>query len=121
MLENLRGIRVLIVEDEPLVAILIEDTLSDFGCVTVATVSSASVALSKAAQLDFDVAVLDVNLNGEKSFRVAEVLTGRQIPFIFSTGYGAPDIPAAFHRAPVLKKPFQERDLEQALRAALGR
>ena len=116
---GLRGLRVLIVEDEALVAMLIEDTLLDLDCTVVAVAHSLRAALDKASSTDFDVAILDVNLNGSASYPLAELLVRRQIPFIFSTGYGISGVPEAFRNAPLLAKPFKEGDVERALTAAI--
>jgi CheY-like chemotaxis protein len=115
-----RGLRVLVVEDESLIAMLIEDALDRLGCTLVGVASNLTEALGKAASLDFDVAILDVNLNGAPVFPLAEVLAARGVPFVFSTGYGASGVPAAFAAAPVLAKPFAEADVASAL-AALRR
>ncbi|HTT85205.1 MAG TPA: response regulator [Rhizomicrobium sp.] len=112
-------LRVLIVEDESLIAMLMEDALSDLNCTVVATASSLGEALDKAASMDFDVAILDMNLNGAQACPVAELLVRRQIPFMFVTGYGAPGVPDRFRGIPVLSKPFNERDVGRALEAAL--
>lgn len=69
---------------------------------------------------DFDAVILDVNLNGAETYPVAEALTERSIPFVFSTGYGAGGIPQGFRNVPVLGKPFERGDLERALRVALN-
>jgi CheY-like chemotaxis protein len=118
---ELKGRRVLVVEDESLVLMLLEDTLTDVGCEVVATASRSAEALQKAASLSFDIAILDVNLNGDQTLDVAECLTRRHIPFVFATGYGAANLLARFAGVPVLQKPFQQGDLETALRAALIR
>jgi CheY-like chemotaxis protein len=98
---------------------LIEDTLSDIGCETVSIATNLSEALSKASTLVYDAVVLDVNLNGEQTFPIAELLEEKRIPYVFSTGYGTAGIPDGLRAVPVVQKPFQERDLEEALRAAL--
>ena len=118
--KNLRGLRVLVVEDEALVSMLLEDALAEIGCQTVSIIANLSEAMDQAASLAFDAVVLDVNLNGEQTFPMAELLAGKRIPFIFSTGYGAAGIPDHLNNVPVLQKPFQERELEQALSAALA-
>ncbi|MBV9563093.1 MAG: response regulator [Bradyrhizobium sp.] len=117
---SLAGRRVLIVEDEFLVAALIEDILLDNGCEVVAMVSRLDQALEKAQSLSIDVAIVDVNLNGEHSIPVAETLARRGVPFVLATGYGASGLPKSFPRAPVLPKPFQQKDLERAIHRALG-
>lgn len=116
---DLRGRRVLVVEDESRIAMLIRDTLEDIGCEVVATATRFDDALEKAISLPFDVALLDVNLNGEPSYPIAQALAERGRAFVFATGYGVSNLPAALHDAPVLQKPFMRRDLERALRAAL--
>lgn len=110
----------LVVEDESLVAMFLEDTLACIGCEIVATAARFADALAKAKALSFDVAILDVNLNGQQTFPIAEALVERGIKFVFATGYGAATLPESLQSAPVLKKPFQEEELERALRAALS-
>jgi CheY-like chemotaxis protein len=116
---ELHDLRVLVVEDESLVAMLVEDTLYDLDCTVVAVASNLSDALDKASSMDFDVAILDVNLNGSPAFPIAERLLRRKIPFIFSTGYGLAGVPEAFSRVPVLAKPFRQGDVGRALKAAI--
>lgn len=118
-IEAIRGRSVLVAEDEPLVGLMVQDMLTELGWDVAALVSHYDEALEKAAALPFDVAVLDVNLAGRKTFPVAEILARRGLPFVFATGYGAAGIPAPFHTAPVVRKPFERRDLERALRTAL--
>ena len=115
----LRGCRVLVVEDEFLVALLLEDQLERLGCRIEATAASLQEAMAAAAVDGFDVAVLDVNLNGEKSFPVAAALKARGTPFLFATGFGVAGIDPAFAGAPVLQKPYTEVQLRAALLAAL--
>jgi CheY-like chemotaxis protein len=117
---NLHGLRALIVEDEAAVALLIEDMLLELGCEVAATAARLAVASEKASTVACDFALLDVNLDGQPVFPVARILADRRIPFVFSTGYGAGIVPAAFSGAPVLAKPFAIEDLEQKLRVALG-
>ena len=117
---NLKSIRVLLVEDEPLVAMLLEDQLAELGCVVAATAVTVPDALDKVAATAFDIAILDVNLNGAQSYPVAELLRDRKIPFVFSTGYGEVGVPQSLRVAPILAKPFTEEDLKQALLTALG-
>jgi len=116
---DLSGRRVLIVEDESRIAMLIRDTLEDMGCEVVATATRFDDAFEKATSLPFDVALLDVNLNGEASYPIAQALAERGRAFVFATGYGISNLPATLHDAMVLQKPFMRRDLESALRAAL--
>lgn len=115
---SLAGRRVLVIEDEPLVAMLLEDALSEIGCEVAGVASRFQDALDKARSLSFDVAILDFNLNGQQTFGIAETLLGRGMPFVIATGYGVMSLPASL-QGPVLQKPFQQNDLEKALCAAL--
>ncbi|MGK9264511.1 response regulator [Sinorhizobium meliloti] len=114
------GIKVLIVEDEGLVALLIEDMLQDLGCEIVASVAGLKEACGIAETALIDLAVLDVNLGGERSFPVAHILHERGVPFMFSTGYGSSRLPAEFSGSPVLAKPFSATTLQETLSLALG-
>jgi CheY-like chemotaxis protein len=116
---RLRGCRVLVVEDEFLVALLLEDQLERLGCRIEETAASLAEAMEAVAGGSFDLAVLDVNLNNEKSFAVAAALEARGTPFLFATGFGAAGIDPAFAQAPVLQKPYTEVQLRAALLAAL--
>lgn len=117
--KELGGCRVLVVEDESRIAMLIRDTLEDMGCEVVATTARFDEALEKATSLSFDVALLDVNLNGKSSYPIAQALAEQGRAFVFATGYDTSNVPEALSSAPVLQKPFRRRDLERALRAAL--
>jgi CheY-like chemotaxis protein len=114
----LMGTRVMVVEDEAMVAMMLEDFLEELGCVVVATASRLDEAMVKAADLTMDVAVLDVNLAGRLSYPVAELLLTRKIPFLFATGYGVAGLPERLSEAPVLAKPFLMGQLAVALDAA---
>lgn len=116
----LDGMRVLVVEDEALVSMMLEEFLDELGCDVVATAARLEDALVKAATLMLDVAVLDVNLAGVVSYPVAEALRARGVPFVFSTGYGAGGLPDAMRDAPVLSKPYRQEQLAEALVAARG-
>lgn len=116
---GLNGRRVLVVEDESRIAMLVHDFLEDMGCEVVGVAARFEDGLRKATSLTFDVAVLDVNLNGRTSYPIAQVLMDRGCAFIFATGYDASHVPPALDGAPVLHKPFMRRELERALRTAL--
>ena len=120
---SLAGLRVLIVEDETLVAMLLEDMLSDFGCQVTAIASRVAQAVEIARDADqvFDVAILDVNVAGEAITPVAEALAARPAPFVFATGYGESGVPEGFRGRPVLQKPFGSADVQARLREAVGR
>jgi len=123
MIPALTGMRLLVVEDEALVAMMVEDMLTDLGCVVVDVAGTVSRGLTVVGDpgLALDGAVLDVNLGGEKVYPVAEVLTARGVPFIFATGYGISGIAPAYAHVPALAKPYETRALESLLTAALRR
>jgi CheY-like chemotaxis protein len=103
---------VLIVEDEPLVALLVEEMVQELGFASTKTVTSLADALESAAREELCFAILDVNLQGKKSYEVADVLTARHIPFAFASGALAPGSYAA---VPILPKPFSLTDVEKVL------
>ena len=122
------GLRILLVEDEAMVAMIIEDTLNDLGCEIVGPMPSIAKALAAVKSEDhIDGAFLDVNLRGELVYPVAEALAARSIPFAFVTGYGEKGIDARYRGAPVLTKPFLPETVGQLVskhmagRAATGR
>ncbi len=119
---QLNGLRVLVVEDESMVAMLLEDFLTDHGCQVVATAGRIDEALSLIGAPDFavDLAVLDVNLAGKRIDPVADALAALGAPMIFSTGYGEAGLPANMHGRPVMQKPYASADVTRALREALG-
>lgn len=118
--DDLRGRRVLVVEDEMLVAMLIEDVLADLGCVLVGPIARVAQALDCIRNEALDCAFLDVNVAGESIYPVADALAGRGVPFAFLTGYGAQILPESYRSRPVLQKPFALEDLEAILRRCLG-
>jgi CheY-like chemotaxis protein len=111
---------VLLVEDEMMVAMLVEDMLSDFGCEIVGPVGRIDEALAAAEAGGVDVAILDVNLNGKETYPVADALTAKGIPFVFATGYGAAGLRDGYKDRPTLQKPFQQRELARVLASALA-
>lgn len=102
----LEGLRVLVVEDEMLVLMAIEDLLADLGCTAVSTAANVDCALSLIAAKRFDLATLDVNLNGQRSYPIAQALRESGVPFAFSTGYGDHGVDEGHGNRPVLKKPY---------------
>jgi CheY-like chemotaxis protein len=112
---DLTGLRVLVVEDEAAISLLLEDMLLDFGCEVVGPAARLSAALDAVTKEQIDIAILDVNLAGEPIYPVAEALEARSIPFVFSTGYGSQGIKDAYRDRPVLQKPFAQHDLKQKL------
>ena len=111
---------ILVVEDEYLIRMLLEDMLADLGYRIAAAVGTIAEARDVAAKSDFNCAILDVNLDGEEIFPVAEILAKRGMPFIFVTGYGEGALPDAFRGRPALQKPFQAEQLEKALASLLA-
>jgi CheY-like chemotaxis protein len=116
---ELSGLKALVVEDEGGVALLIESMLTELGCEIAASVAHLADACRIAATAPIDLAVLDVNLAGRPVYPVAQILRDRQIPFVFSTGYGASGLPDEFKSHPVLGKPFTLVELQRQLLAAL--
>jgi DNA-binding response OmpR family regulator len=111
MTAALQGVRVLVVEDEFLVATLIEDMLVAAGCVVAGPIPRLSEALDAADRGTFDAAVLDVNLGGDRVYPVADALSRRNVPFAFVTGYSAGVLPYEYAKRPRLCKPFKMADL----------
>jgi CheY-like chemotaxis protein len=114
--QNKAGI--LLVEDEATVAMLIEDMLDELGYQTVASVARIGKAFELLESLDFDIAILDVNVNGELVFPLAQRLSEKGKPVVFSSGYGRGGLPAEFDHCAMLAKPFSIEDLQRALEAA---
>lgn len=120
---KLNGLRVLVVEDEMMVSMLIEDMLGDLGCHVVGPAARLDEALELAHAGELDCAVLDVNLGGQPIFPLADVLRGKGKPFAFATGYGDAGLRDVDKGTPVLQKPFRESDLARVLgelRAVIG-
>lgn len=115
-----KRLRILVIEDEMLVAMNIEDMLLALGHEVAGIAGRLAPALALAREGDFDLAMLDVNLAGEATFPVADVLRDRGIPFLFATGYGVEGLRQDYRGATVLQKPFRSRDLAAALDGAAG-
>jgi CheY-like chemotaxis protein len=109
--------RVLVVEDEVMIRLLLEDMLADLGYGVAASAGGLDEAITLARESDFDLAILDINLNGDSVYPVADVLMERGVPFAFSTGYGERGLPDAYRDRPTLQKPFQLENLEHVLTA----
>ena len=121
MTQPLSGRRVLVVEDESLVAMLLETILDDMGCAVVGPESNIDDGLiSATTEPSLDAALLDVNVAGEKVFPIAEALRDRGVPFVFSTGYGEGGLPDEWRGQPTVQKPFTEAAIRDALMRAMG-
>ena len=114
-------LRILVVEDEALVAMLVEDALEDAGFGVIGPVRSVAQALETLESESPDAAVLDLNLAGENSVAVADALVARRIPFVVATGYGAAGLPPGHRGVPVLPKPYDPADLTALLARLCGR
>lgn len=121
MSSALAGRRILVVEDESLVAMLLETILEDMACEPVGPMSSVDEALGFLSDNPaLDGALLDVNLSGRQVFPVAEALEALGVPFVFSTGYGEGGLPDRWRDRPTIQKPFTEAAVRQALHKTLG-
>ena len=119
---KLDGRRVLVVEDEALVSMLLEDMLDDLGCRVLGPMMRVREALAFVAKsvAEVDVAILDVNVAGEVSFPIAEALDAHGVPFVLATGYDDAGIDERWRSRPVLRKPFLASQLEAVLKQALS-
>ena len=120
MNDLLAGRNILVVEDEMLILLMIEGILEDLGCTSVSSAATVTNAVSLIDSEVFDAAMLDMNLGGEDSSRVADALSDRGVPFIYSTGNDKCDIAAGTTDHAVLYKPYQETDLIAALTQLLS-
>jgi CheY-like chemotaxis protein len=116
---SFHGRRVFIVEDEMIIAWLLEQSLSELGYEVVGHATRVKEALTMVEVKEFDVVSLDINLNGEKSYPVADALTARGIPFFFSTAYNKDSIPTGYRDYPMLQKPYDHTKLESMLSTLL--
>lgn len=112
---GMRGKKVLVVEDETLISMLFEDILDELGCEVVGPALNLKTAMELAHTAEIDAAVLDVNLNGDPIFPVAEILSGRGVPLVFSSGYGASSLPERWQGEPTLPKPFTSDEVAAVL------
>jgi DNA-binding response OmpR family regulator len=106
----------LVVEDEMMIAMMLEDMLTDLGHSVIAIAGQLDSALDLARDTDADMVILDLDLGGETTLPVAQVLAERGVPFIFASGYGSQRHTAPFHSVVTLKKPFDLNDLSRALK-----
>jgi two-component sensor histidine kinase/CheY-like chemotaxis protein len=118
--QSLAGKRVLVVEDEPLIAMVLTDFLADAGCTAVGPAQTLERALALVASETFDAALVDGNLAGRSVDQIAVALTQRSVPFVFVTGYGREALPVGFQDALIVEKPFTETQLIGALERLLA-
>ena len=116
---TLQGVKVFVVEDEALISMLLEDILDEFGCEIVGSALTLRQAMDQAESVPAEIAILDINLAGDPIYPVAEILSGRNIPFIFASGYGATTLPEGWRDRPTLPKPFSADQVATVLRKAL--
>lgn len=114
------ALRVLIVEDESIVSLLVEDMLIDIGCGQVQHAANVAQAMTVVEKAPPDAAVLDVNLTGQMVFPVAERLEALGVPFVFASGYSRTGLPGRWRGHSMVQKPFTQDGLEKALRLAIG-
>jgi CheY-like chemotaxis protein len=110
--------RILVVEDEAMISMLLEDMVLDCGGEIVGPVAKFDAALELAHEAEFGVAVLDLNLNGTLSYPIAEVIRERGIPVIFATGYGEKGLLDRFRDCAILQKPFSQKDFAEVVATA---
>ena len=118
---DVAGCRVLVVEDETLIAVLIEDMLAAMECEIVGPIGKLETAIQTAKESKFDIAVLDITFRGGKVYPVAEDLLARGVPFVLASGYGDWALPASLRDQPRLTKPFTAAELEEQVRLLFGR
>jgi DNA-binding response OmpR family regulator len=114
--DELAGCRILIVEDEMMIAMFLEEALKELGCRVIGPVSKLSDAVRLAREEAMDAAVLDVNIRGGEVFEAAELLIARGIPFVLASGYSDWILPEAMQGKPRLTKPFTMQELERKVR-----
>jgi CheY-like chemotaxis protein len=116
----LLGRRVLVVEDETLVLMMIEAMLADLGCESITTAGTVDKALALIDAQIFDVAMLDMNLKGNAGHSVAQALVACGVPFLYATGNNGHEMRDGYLNRPVLKKPFKEEEMGETLRRLLS-
>lgn len=116
---NLEGRRILVVEDSPLIAIVLQDMLQDMGCSVAGPTGNLANAAELAEREKLDAAIIDINIRGAKVFPVADLLAQRDIPFLLASGYADWTLPEHLRERPRLTKPYSADTVERALRKLL--
>ena len=114
-----RQVSVFLVEDEALIRMMMVDMLEELGHIVVAEAANIKDASALAQTADFEIAILDINVAGERIDDVAEIIAARRLPFIFASGYGAAGPPHKFRHIPTLQKPFVIERLGMAIEETL--
>ncbi len=116
MPRGLFGYQVFVVEDEPVVSMMLEDMLAEYGCILVGAAATVDDALAQVMDADqIDAAILDVNLAGQAIFPVADLLRARQVPFVFATGNASPELTLRYPGSRLISKPYEPQDVAEAL------
>jgi DNA-binding response OmpR family regulator len=116
---SIKDLRVFIVEDEPMIRMLVGEMLQELGCSIAAEAGDIGQAVELARSAEFDLAILDINLNGKVITPVAALVRARGCPIIFATGYGSEGVPAELRDCPALEKPFQLEGLANKIEEVL--
>jgi CheY-like chemotaxis protein len=114
------GVSIFLVEDEVMIRMMVADMLGELGYSIAAEAGDIGEAIKLAQSIEFDLAILDVNVNGKVISPVAELIAARNRPFIFATGYGSSGLPAEYRDRPALQKPFQLETLGRLIDQALA-
>ena len=114
-----RRLSVLLVEDEAIIRMMIAGMVEELGHDVVAEAGNIAEALKLAKTADFGIAILDINVGGQRIEPVAEILHDRRVPFVFASGYGAAGLPEKYRDRTVLQKPFLVQQLAEAIAVAL--
>lgn len=117
--EPTNGRKILIVEDETMIAIMLEDMLDELGYGVAGIAAKTPQALELIDRVPIDAAILDLNLAGQDSYDIAAALEERGVPFLFSTGYAALAVEERYRERPFLQKPFRQEELQRALSGML--
>jgi DNA-binding NtrC family response regulator len=116
---NRRQVSVFLVEDEALIRMMMTDMLEELGHIVVAEAANIKEASTLAQKADFEIAILDINVRGERIDPIAEIIAGRRLPFLFASGYGAAGPPHKFRHIPNLQKPFAIERLGKTIEETL--